>query len=59
MAVIKYANINMGADRRALAAQADAICQEYAARGLSLTLRQVYYQSGRPTGPPWGPRERP
>lgn len=44
MAKIKYANIKIGADRLAVIEQATAICDEYAAQGLRLTLRQVYYQ---------------
>lgn len=44
MARIKYANKVMSPDRMAVVAQAESICQEYAAQGLSLTLRQAYYQ---------------
>lgn len=44
MSKIKYANLKIGADRLTTIEQAEAICEEYAAQGLRLTLRQVYYQ---------------
>jgi hypothetical protein len=44
MSRIKYANIKIGAERLAVVDQATEICEEYAQQGLSLTLRQVYYQ---------------
>lgn len=44
MARIKYATVKMGPDRLRVVDQATEICEGYAAQGLSLTLRQVYYQ---------------
>lgn len=41
---IKYRDMKIGAARMKLIEQSTAICEEYAAQGLNLTLRQVYYQ---------------
>ena len=41
---IRYINKTFQPATRALIDQANAICSEYAASGLSLTLRQLYYQ---------------
>ena len=39
-----YVEKKFGAKSLAVIQQADAICREYAARGFTLTLRQLYYQ---------------
>lgn len=44
MPAIKYLEKNLTAARRRTIAQANAICAEYADAGLSLTLRQLFYQ---------------
>jgi len=44
MAVTKYESKNVSAERKAVMAQANAICEQYAQQGLVLTLRQLYYQ---------------
>lgn len=41
---VKYINKTFSADHRTVIEQVDAICADYAAQGLSLTLRQLYYQ---------------
>jgi hypothetical protein len=41
---IKYTNKKIRSDKQALIATADQICSEYADQGLTLTLRQLYYQ---------------
>jgi hypothetical protein len=44
MAYTKYEDKRISADRLAVVESANAICEEYAAGGLVLTLRQLYYQ---------------
>lgn len=44
MARIRYAALKLQAKKLERIAQAEAICEEYAQQGLSLTLRQVFYQ---------------
>jgi hypothetical protein len=44
MPLIAYEPNTMRADAQAIAEQAADICQEYAAAGYGLTLRQLYYQ---------------
>lgn len=44
MAKICYVKKNVGADRLAIIERAEAICEEYQAQGLRLTLRQCFYQ---------------
>lgn len=44
MAFTKYESRNFRPERLALIETANAICEEYAAQGLVLTLRQLYYQ---------------
>jgi hypothetical protein len=44
MAYTKYETHNFKPARLAMIEQANAICEEYAAQGLVLTLRQLYYQ---------------
>lgn len=44
MAFTKYENRNFKPARLAMIEQANAICEEYAAEGLVLTLRQLFYQ---------------
>lgn len=44
MPFITYRDINIGPARRQIITQANAIAQTYAAQGLSLTLRQLYYR---------------
>lgn len=41
---IQYEDWNPGAEARAVIEEAEAICQDYAAQGYDLTLRQLYYQ---------------
>lgn len=41
---IKYASKNFKAERLQLIENANVICEGYAARGLSVTLRQLYYR---------------
>lgn len=41
---IAYTSKKMSPARLAVVAQAEAICQQYQAQGLTLTLRQLYYQ---------------
>lgn len=41
---IRYEDWTPGPDARAAIAQAEQICQDYAADGYDLTLRQLYYQ---------------
>jgi hypothetical protein len=44
MPYVCYVPHRFRADGRAVVAQAEAICAEYAAQGFDLTLRQLYYQ---------------
>lgn len=44
MALTQYENKRISPERRAVIAQANSICEEYASQGLVLTLRQLYYQ---------------
>jgi hypothetical protein len=44
MALTKYEHHNFKAGRLAMIEQANAICDQYAEQGLTLTLRQLYYQ---------------
>lgn len=44
MPKIKYQEITMGPDRRAMVDKANEIIEEYARQGFDLTLRQLYYQ---------------
>lgn len=44
MARIEYIPKSMSSDRLAMVRAANAICAEYQAQGLQLTLRQLYYQ---------------
>lgn len=44
MATIAYVSKNFSVERLRIIARANAICEEYQAQGLSLTLRQLYYQ---------------
>lgn len=44
MAKLAYIEKRISADRLALIEQANAIIEEYSAKGFSLTLRQLYYQ---------------
>ena len=44
MALTRYSNKTLRDDRRAAVARAVAICEEYEAAGMVLTLRQLYYQ---------------
>jgi hypothetical protein len=44
MPKIRYIDKRMGAKRLAVIAQANKIINEYASKGFSLTLRQLYYQ---------------
>jgi hypothetical protein len=44
MAFTQYKTVNFRPQRLAMIEQANAICEEYAAQGLVLTLRQLYYQ---------------
>lgn len=41
---IRYQEINLRADSLKIVAQANKILSEYAARGITVTLRQLYYQ---------------
>src|SRR6266403_511879 len=41
---IKYVNSNFKANRLRIIEQANVICEEFAAQGLSLTLRGLYYR---------------
>ena len=44
MSRICYIERSFYTKARAVVDQANAICEEYAAQGLDLTLRQLYYQ---------------
>lgn len=44
MALTRYENKKISKERMAVIEQANAICNQYAAQGLVLTLRQLYYQ---------------
>ena len=44
MAFTKYESKRISPERLAVIEQANAICRQYAAQGLVLTLRQLYYQ---------------
>lgn len=44
MAITAYENKKMSPERLAVVDAANAICEQYAAQGMVLTLRQLYYQ---------------